>query len=193
MIKTTIACLCVVSAGFMVGCGFSQAPEPAGASDMNDSQVPPQGASALEAWLAGGAYKSWHCEASAHAPRGPSPHTPGPGGGNRICDNDALSGYTGTGPFPVGSAAVKEIFDTIPPTDPNHPLGYAVYVKTGDGDCTSYYYYERAGSTVYADGPGSAGAANQICVSCHEAAGMDAMHLAPPAGDAHDCVYTQVK
>jgi hypothetical protein len=172
----------------LASCGSSS-----GAPAAGNTQTPPQGAEALDAWLATGVYKSWHCEAAAHSPRGPSPHLSGMNGGNRICANDLLSGFTGTGDYPVGSAAVKEVFDSIPPADSTKPMGYAVYLKTGAGDCTSYYFYERVGSTVAADGPGTSGTPHSSCVGCHSAAGKDASHLAAPAGNAHSCVYTQVK
>jgi hypothetical protein len=138
-----------------------------------DAQTPPTGGKDLEAWLSKGLYKAWHCEADAHEARPRSGHTK-----NRICTNDLLSAH-GAGEFPVGAAAVKELYAG------NDVAGYAVYlhVKPGGGD--SYYWYERTGGGLVADGLGTTGAPKDTCVSCHESAG--------PTRTGHDFVFTQVK
>jgi len=140
----------------------------------------------VEAWLATGMYLSWHCEPAPHPARSPSPHST-----NRICTNDVLSGFTGTGEYPVGSAAVKEIYGTGTTI-----IGYAVYRHVRAGATGSdWWWYERLpldsaaphdDAGVVAAGPGTDGPARAICVACHSAAGSDAMH------SGHDFVYTQV-
>jgi hypothetical protein len=145
------------------------------------------GATAVEAWLATGAYKQWHCESALHASRDPSPH-----GFNRICSNDLIAAMaTGTTTWPKGAAAVKELFASATDTTPG---GYAVYLKT-DADSAAganWYWYERmAGSTsAVADGMGNAGAPKSVCVGCHMAAGADAAHT--PSVGGRDEVYTPV-
>ncbi len=161
---------------------------------VGDAQNPAQGAAEVEAWLAKGQYKAWHCEAAVHAARSPSPH-----GFNRICSNDVLSAAaTGTGPWPKGAAAVKELYASATDTT---PVGYAVYAKTAADSAAgaNWYWYERvpADSTaphdangVVADGLGASGPANTICVGCHAGAGSDAAHTPSPGG--RDEVYTPV-
>jgi hypothetical protein len=158
------------------------------------SQKPPQGADAVEAWLAMGDYKTWHCEPAVHASRSPSPH-----GFNRICSNDALAADAmGTGVWAKGSAAVKELYNAATDTT---PVGYAVYLKTAADSAAgaNWYWYERVPLTsmaphdakgVVADGLGASEPAQTICVGCHAAAGSDAAHTPTPGG--RDEVYTPV-
>jgi hypothetical protein len=139
-----------------------------------DAQTPPTtGRVDIEAWLAKGDYKNWHCEAAVHDARSPSPH-----GKNRICSNDKVSA-TASGAYPVDSAGVKELYDSTGTTI----VGYAVYRKVADGTGgDSWYWYERvpltsaaphdANGTV-ADGLGSSGPPQTICVTCHQAASRD--------------------
>jgi hypothetical protein len=167
----------------LVACGGDD--EKAGGE--GDDQTPPIGHEAMTEWLAGGDYLGWACEPDAHDARSPSPHGP-----NRICSNDALSSHT-TGEYPVGSAAVKELYDATA-TD---IVGYAVYLHTDAGtDGADWYWYEvvpadsaapHDADGVVADGQGDSGPALDICVSCHAAAGSDAGH------SGHDFVYTQVE
>lgn len=156
------------------------------AKTSSDPQTPPQGHAAITEWLAAGHYTSWACEPEPHEARSPSPH-----GYNRICSNDLLSNHT-TGEYPVGAAAVKELY-----TDPAMPIaGYAVELHVTAGtDGGDWYWYEvvpddseapHDANGVVADGLGDSGAAMTICVSCHEAAGSDVDH------GGHDFVYTQV-
>jgi hypothetical protein len=163
-----------------VGCG--------GVGPAGDKQTPPStNGQAVEAWLATGAYKSWKCETAPHAARSPSPH-----GTNRICSNDKLSTHA-SGEYPVDSAGVKELYDSTG----TNIVGYAVYRHTLAGTTgDTWYYYERVpadshaphdANGVVADGMGSSGPAQTICVNCHQAAGSDANHF------GHDFVYTQVR
>lgn len=147
-----------VDAGIPRDAGPSPAPTPG-------PQTPPTtGRTDIEAWLAAGSYRAWHCEPAPHASRAPSPH-----GTDRICSNDALSASTGDGPFPVGAAAVKELYAT-----PGTVTGYSVYLKVHEGsDGADWYWYERIGTRNVADGPGSSGTARTICVGCHASAPRD--------------------
>jgi hypothetical protein len=149
---------------------------------------------AVEAWLATGQYKAWHCEKAVHAARFPSPH-----GFNRICSNDLISSRaTGTGSWPEGAAAVKELYASLTSTT---PVGYAVYLKTAADSAAgaNWYWYERVpldstvphdSNGVVADGPGTTGTPLSICVACHGAVGSDMAHTPSPGG--RDFVYTPV-
>lgn len=164
-------------------------------ADLGDDQTPPQGADNVEAWLEQGAYKDWHCEPEVHPSRAPSPH-----GFNRICSNDLLSAdAAGQGNWAAGSAGVKELYAAL---DDKEPIGYAVYLKTDDDSAggANWYWYESipadskqpgGARRVVADGLGKAGAAKDICVNCHLAAGIDADHTPTPG--ARDQVYTPVR
>ena len=165
-------------------------------SSASDAQTPPtSGRVDIEKWLGDASYKTWTCEPAVHAARSPSPH-----GFNRICSNDLIAGAaTGTGAWPKGAAAVKEIYTSLTDTT---PAGYAVYLKTDAASAggANWYWYERvpASSTaphdangVVADGKGGGGPAMSICVGCHAAAGTDAPHTPSPGG--RDEVYTPVR
>jgi hypothetical protein len=145
-----------------------------------DAQTPPTGGAKVEAWLAGGAYKSWHCEPAPHAARPVSGHA-----ANRICSNDLLSAH-GDGEYPVGAAAVKELYEQYEDGS-TRITGYAVYLHVKPGGGGTYYWYERAGDGVFADGLGVSGSPKDTCVACHQAAGTDATR------PGHDLVYTQVR
>ena len=159
-----------------------------------DDQTPPMGRVAVEAWLHDGAYKTWAAEPGAHASRSPSPH-----GFNRIFSNNLLAANaSGTGAWPKGVAAVKELYASA--TDAT-PVGYAVYLKlaTDSASGSNWYWYERVpptsdaphdGNGVVADGAGSGGPSKDICVGCHAGAGSDATHT--PSPGARDQVYTPV-
>jgi hypothetical protein len=124
--------------------------------DTTDPQLPPRGTGDARTWLAAGHYLDWRCEPVPHSGRSPSPH-----GRNRICNNDTLR--AGTGDFPVGATAVKEIYegDAI--------VTYAIARKVtagagGDG----WYWYEANPDKVFAN---SEGADN--CTGCHSGAPRD--------------------
>ncbi|HEU4729022.1 MAG TPA: hypothetical protein VFT22_14055 [Kofleriaceae bacterium] len=164
-------------------------------STTSDAQTPPtSGRVDVEKWLAEGSYKTWACELAPHKFRDPSPH-----GFNRICSNDLIAGAaTGTGAWPKGAAAVKELYASETDTT---PVGYAVYLKT-DADSAggaNWYWYERVPLTsdaphdangIVADGKGTGGTALSICVGCHAAAGSDTAHT--PSIGGRDQVYTPV-
>jgi hypothetical protein len=132
-----------------------------------DPQVPPQGQAALEAWLAGGYYKSWTCEAAISNKRLNGAH-----GRHRICSNrlliDSLSG-----PYPVGAASVKEMYTTD-----DRPNGYAVGRKVLTGiDEPSWYWYERTGTSPTSS-PVADGVGVKICgMECHAMAPRDHVYI----------------
>ncbi len=163
--------------------------------DQGDPQTPPIGRVAIEDWLERGDYQAWACEPGIHPARDPSPH-----GFNRICSNDLIAQNAGgTGIWPAGAAAVKELYASMTATT---PIGVAVYLKQASDSAggANWYWYERvpldseaphdANGTV-ADGPGSTGSAKDICVGCHVAAGADPAHTPSPGG--RDQVYTPVR
>jgi hypothetical protein len=116
------------------------------------------------------------------------------------CSNDLISANaTGTGSWPKGAAAVKELLASA--NDPE-PVGYAAYLKTdSDGDeGAGWYWYERVPADhpaphdsrgVVADGAGHDGPERMICVGCHAAAGGDDAHT--PSTGSRDQVYTPVE
>ena len=183
--------LCLLFAVQLLACGST-------ASTDDEAQLPPTtGFKDVEAWLAKGFYKSWKSEPAAHAARSPSPH-----GINRIYNNAKIAAQpAGVGEYPVGAAAVKELFGS----DGTTIVGYAVEVHVSAGNDTSnWYWYERnpeagapakSGSEgLVADGigpnEGSAGTGTaKLCTTCHEAAGSDAAHTTT---DSHDFVYTHI-
>lgn len=171
-----------------IGCG-------ADAPGQTEDQTPPAGRAAVEPWLADASYKTWAAEPAIHASRSPSPH-----GFNRIYSNDLLAAnVTGTGAWPKGAAAVKELYASI---DATTPIGFAVYRKLESDSASgaNWYWYERVpldsdaphdANGVVADGTGGSGAAKDICVGCHTGAGSDPAHTPTPG--ARDQVYTPVR
>lgn len=148
--------LVMAASALVMGCSD---PGPATLGDpLDDPQVPPRGSDDITTWIAAGHYQDWACEPAPHAPRPPSPH-----GSNRICSNDALAASTGDGPYPVGSAAVKEIYSG------NEISLFAVYrkVEAGDGGST-WYWFEGTKDDVIANGVGDG-----TCVGCHAGAPRD--------------------
>ncbi|HEX2690580.1 MAG TPA: hypothetical protein VHN14_28385 [Kofleriaceae bacterium] len=125
--------------------------------DPTDPQVPARGTTDVTNWLAAGYYLTWHCEAEPHPGRSPSPH-----GRSRICNNDALHATT-SGAFPVGAAAVKEIFDGA--TIRSYAVARKVTEGTG-GD--QWYWYEGNPDKIFANGEGA-----ENCTGCHMQAARD--------------------
>lgn len=126
---------------------------------LDDPQIPARGTADLATWLEAGHYLGWHCEPDRHPPRPGSAH-----GANRICSNDALAAAPGDGPFPVGAAAVKEVFDG------GAISKYAVYrkVREGTGGATWYWYEGDLRDDVIANGE-----AESSCTDCHSGAPRD--------------------
>jgi hypothetical protein len=178
--------------------------EPAVAGTPGDAQTPGTALEEVQAWLKTGAYKKWTCEPHIHTARAPSPH-----GYNRICSNTVISSNaTSAADWPVGAAAVKELYAGLEdggspdaaasPT----PVGYAVYLKTKADSAggANWYWYEIVPTDSTAAPHDSTGlvannfgvantTAQSICVSCHSAAGTP-NHV--PSTGSHDEVYTPV-
>jgi len=116
--------------------------------------VPTSGA-ALLPWLQAGRYLDWPSESAIHPSTGP--HF----GNVRVYLNDVLfdSLEQGLDEHPAGAVAVKELYGSG-----SEPRGWSVMVKAQDqsagGD--GWYWYERFGSTTFADGFGIRG-----CTVCH--------------------------
>jgi hypothetical protein len=131
--------------------------------DLTDPQLPARGISDARAWLAAGHYQAWRCEPAPHPGRSPSPH-----GRNRICNNDALR--AGTGDFPVGAAAVKEIYDG------DRIVTYAIARKlTAGAGGDGWYWYEANPDKVYANSEGA-----ENCTGCHSGAPRDFVFTVVP-------------
>lgn len=128
-------------------------------------QTPPQGKAAADAWLRAGHYKKWACEPMKMNPRPLGVHGP-----NRVCSNAILSAHTGPGPYPVGAAAVKEIFYG------NRVGNYALAVKIKEGTTGAAWYWYEPGDL---EGVGAGG-----CVGCHNKAAQNG---------GRDQIFIQVK
>ena len=192
-----MAAFMIFSCSDLTGCDSdskNQQTGTGGTGGAGSGSLPPIGATAVESWLATGAYKQWRCEPAVHAAREPSPH-----GFNRICSNERSRPTPRNRRLAQGAAAVKELYANATTTT---PVGYAVYLKTADDSAggANWYWYERVplngaaphdANGVVADGMGSAGtSAMQICVGCHGPAGSDAAHT--PTAGGRDLVYTPV-
>lgn len=126
---------------------------------LDDPEVPARGSADVLTWLEAGYYLDWSCEPEPHPARPGSGH-----GANRICSNAALAAATGDGPYPVGAAAVKEIFDGA-----GGIRLYAVYRKVADGTGgDTWYWYEGLGDDVIANAEGDG-----TCTGCHSGAPRD--------------------
>lgn len=136
--------------------------------EMGNADRPPTGADAVNRWLQDKHYERWACEASPHEERGSSPHDR-----NRICSNMLISKHE-SGPYPVGASAVKELYED------DKVNGYALYLKVREGTGSdTWYWFERIGSSIIADGVGSSGKPKDTCSDCHSS--------------ANDFVFTQVR
>jgi len=126
---------------------------------MHADDVPPVTGTALFDWLKAGSYKTWVQESEQHPSAGPHPSAV-TAYLNSILDDSLTNGSQS---HPVGSAAVKELFN------PGGELsGWAVSVKT-DKDSQAgkgWYWYEILGTNaddrVVADGNGV-----PLCFGCH--------------------------
>lgn len=173
---TTVSAGCTDNAAGCPAACPAACPAPAG-----DAQTPPQGSdTVIEAWLATGSYKGagWKCEPAVHAGRAPSPH-----GMNKICNNTALTNTVAPAIYSFGVASVKELYMA----DGTTLAGHALSLKLQDGasDGSKWYFYEKLGTTVAANGRGKQDNSD-LCSSCHVGAGSNAGH------SGRDFVYTQV-
>lgn len=141
-------------------------------------QTPPQGKVALVPWIMEGHYRAWDCQATAHPSPAFSGHTH-----TRVCLNTLWINTLPSQVFPVGAAAVKELWDAAHTAI----VGYAVMVKVGPGNTPAdWYWYERVPADfvpppmlpepiqpdgTFVDRVGTSGNALTICASCHSTAG----------------------
>jgi hypothetical protein len=143
-------------------CSAASDPEAESSGDeavgTDDGSTPPTDGAALVPWLESDAYGGWMAESAAHVSAGPHGSTV------RTFVNDALAAglADGAASQPIGAAAVKELYDAD-----DELIGWAVMVKVADDGGDGWYWYERAGSTEYADGTGE-----RLCTGCHSS-GVD--------------------
>jgi hypothetical protein len=133
-------------------------------------QTPPMGQVDLEPWLAALHYQGWSCETGVFPPRLNGAH-----GRHRICSNQLLKA-SASGPYPVGAASVKELFDSG-----DKPNGWAVGLKVRPGaGHDTWYWYERTGRLAtlrpVADGVG----AMNCGPGCHAIAPRDNVFITAP-------------
>lgn len=165
----SLARLAAVAALLAGGCGGGSDPPPApppvdaaADADPGTPQRPPVGQAAVEAWLAQVFYRAWTCEDRIFPPRLTGNH-----GRHKICSNQALLD-SGSGPYPVGAASVKELY-----TASDQPNGFAVGVKVTEGEGTNtWYWYERRGTSP-AVRPLAEGVGVPDCAVCHGLAPRD--------------------
>lgn len=147
--------------------GSLNACEPATpAVDLNAiaDEVPSTVNAELQPWLAAGTYTTFLPESGAHPSAGPH------GGRVRTFVNRQLAGSLSEcqASHPVGSAAVKELFDD------GGVRGWAVMVKTRPGPgADAWYWYEVFSTAPDADAAVSAQASG-TCTGCHDG-GLDAV------------------
>ena len=156
MVDRFPACIGILLA---LGVGCADDGDPSYGDELGNPELPPRGSEDVLGWLEAGHYQAWRCEPEPHPARPPSAH-----GRNRICSNAALAGAAGTGSYPVGAAAVKEIV-----TGEGAIRLYAVYRKITDGaGGDSWYWYEGTHGDVIANGEG-----HSKCTGCHSDAPRD--------------------
>jgi len=126
-------------------------------SDVPTEAVP------LQSFLDGGNYSDFAAESAVHGSTNGSPH-----GNVRVFLNDTLDGSLANGneTHPIGSAAVKELYDA----DEVTLIGWAVSVKIADESegGNGWYWYEYLNDEVVADEVGAG-----TCIGCHFASGTD--------------------
>jgi hypothetical protein len=135
---------------------------------LDDPQLPPRGSEDVMTWIEAGHYLDWTCETEVHPARAGSGHGP-----NRICSNDTLVGSSGDGVFPVGAAAVKEVYTAGTPGEAIRL--WAVYRKVeaaSGGD--SWYWFEGTRTNIVANGEGDG-----TCTGCHSSAPRDFVFTVP--------------
>lgn len=142
----------------LIGGGGAGAQDGSAGAPSDPGQTPPQGRAGLDPWLDAGHYKAWRCEQAIMDARPKGAH-----GRNRVCSNELLSGAVAA-PYPVGAAAVKEIFDA---QDKMVGLAVALKIVAGTGPST-WYWYERLRGSTAADG-----VAVPLCAGCHGQAQVD--------------------
>ncbi len=142
--------------GATTGCPGATTGCPGATTGCGASSDIPTNSDELLPWLEDGMYLDWPSESGIHDATNGSPH-----GRVRVFINGALDdSLTNAQPaHPMGAAAVKELYDGN-----DGFLGWAVAVKT-DADSMGgegWYWYEKIGDNVVADGNGVG-----LCTGCH--------------------------
>lgn len=169
--------LVLASSCFLVACGD---PDPGSLADCTPASAPvaldtisdtvPSVVDAeLQAWLAAGSYSTFLPESAAHASAGPH------GGRVRTFLNRQLAGSLETcaDSHPVGSAAVKELYDG------DLVDGWAVMVKTQPGPGAGAWYWYEVFSVDPGAQPAYSGQGDDTCTGCHDG-GLDAVRTRWP-------------
>lgn len=109
----------------------------------------------------------WVCDSEPQPAASDSPH-----GSHVICVNDVLAGApSGSGAYPVGSAAVKETYN-MDGTVRGRYIDARLRETAG---AAGWYFYAPGGSPAgYGDDASTAG-----CVGCHSAGGRDFVRRIP--------------
>ncbi len=161
--RTQIALVALVALVVTTACTTGTGgdpPEDAGAVDV--TQTPPEGDAALKEWLAAGHHEDWACQPDITDGSPSSVH-----GRKRVCFNDALADTPTDIAYPIGAAAVKEIYD-----DEDVRTGTTVLLKVKARDeAASWYWYERSGDFVLTDSRDSI-----VCSGCHASARDEGGH-----------------
>lgn len=179
--------IALVSAVALAGCGDSSSNNTgaadAGATDTGCTGAgcpgPTDGGASLPsdpsgyaAWLTSDAYRSWRCDPSPQAPLPDSPH-----GRNVICVNPTLDGARGaTGAWPVGSAAVKVIYDAMG----RETARFLDVRRNAEAGVAGWYFLRLPmGGMPGPTGMGSEMNIAMACGTCHAAGGRDYVRRVP--------------
>jgi hypothetical protein len=145
----------------------------AGGAPTSTTAGPPTEVAKLQTFLRDGTYKPenndlWLCGEIGEIVLGISPHTNEDGTARaRICATKSLvddANFERGKGWPVGIAAVKEIYDDV--KDPDKLTRYAYYTKTKD----AWFWYEGDLSKAVKgeDGRPLEGLSVTVCQSCHQ-------------------------
>lgn len=145
----------LVFLGTLVACGPGN-----GMFEQDDPNAVPTTPPTLYQYLEAGSYKGFDHESAYHASAGPHQVLV------QAYLNPALvqSLTAGNPQHPVGSAAVKELYDAN-----GALIGWAVMVKQRDDitDGTAWFWYETQRGPTRADDPNYAGDGRGVCIECH--------------------------
>ncbi|MFO0666812.1 MAG: hypothetical protein U0174_22870 [Polyangiaceae bacterium] len=145
-----------------------------------DAETPPTGRAAdIQSWITKGTFEAWACETTVGNPGPGSPHER-----SRGCENAKMAAQgKSISEYPVGSAAVRELYDSTGEVVTGHVI--SVHVKAGKSPDTWFWYEEKKG-TVTMKSLGTEGEpAHATCNACHVAAGN--------GYEGHDFVFRQLE
>lgn len=189
--------LALIAASGVIGCGSKTAtvgPPGDGAAGMDagadaeladtatpdgvasSTQVPPATSGGLDAWMASSPWMGWTCEPAPREARPSSPHQT-----VRVCENDVLTtarAVGGTGDFPVGAAAVKEMYYQ----GAIWAVAIAVRGKPGIGG-DSWFWWRKVLDGTETPAITHADYGDAFCAGCHAGAA---------SGGGRDFIFTSV-